>query len=104
MLPSGGPVPPGPDSTSVSDIDDEDLAVADLAVVAGARGFRELVDHRLHDFSLHHRLDLQARPQRDVDGGAAVLLRVAALRAAAFDLCHRHTRNTPPVKHACHSL
>src|SRR5205807_2335889 len=47
------------------------------------------LDHAVHDLGLHHGLDLDPRPQRDVHLGAAVALRVATLGPAALDLGHR---------------
>src|SRR6266478_1607955 len=88
----------------VFDVDDKDLAVADLAVVAGSGGFRKLVDHRLHDLPLHHRLHLEPWDQRDVNGSASILFRVSTLRAAALDLGHSHAGDTAFVEHVLHFL
>src|SRR5260221_10386404 len=99
-----GAVLAGADSDRVLDVDDEDLAVADLAMVAGPRGLRQLVDNGLHYFGLHHRLNLEPGNQRDVDGGAAVLFRVAALGATALDLGHSDSGNAALVEHVLHFL
>src|SRR5437879_8196899 len=81
----------------ILDSDDENLAVADLTV-PGPPGYGQLVDDRRYDLRFHDRLDLQARPKRDVHGGSAILLRVASLGAASFDLRHRHARHTALVQ------
>src|SRR5438552_966698 len=86
------------DPNGVLDSDDEDFAVADLTV-PGPPGHGQLVDDRRHDLRLHDRLDLQARPKRDVHGGSAIFLRVASLGAATFDLRHRHARHAALVQH-----
>src|SRR5438093_8574123 len=74
----------GPDADRVLDPDDEDLAVADLAV-AGPPGHRQLVDDDAHDLRLHDGLDLEARAERDVHRLAAIRLGVTALPSAALD-------------------
>src|SRR5207245_6136326 len=83
---------PSSNAYRVFDSDHEDLAVADLAV-AGAAGHRELVHHGGDDLRLHHRLDLEPRPERDVHGRATVFFGVSALGAATLDLGHRHSRD-----------
>src|SRR5437773_7613845 len=93
-----GPVLPSPDADRVLDPDDEDLAVADLAV-AGPPGHRQLVDDDAHDLRLHDCLDLEPRSERDVHRLAAIRLGVTALGAAALDLGHRHARNPAIVQH-----
>src|SRR6266513_3741249 len=89
---------PGPDADCVLDPDDEDLAVADLAV-AGSPGHRQLVDDDAHDLRLHDGLDLAPRAERDVHRLAAIRFGVTALRTAALDLGHRHARNPALVQH-----
>src|SRR5438477_7701797 len=88
----------GADPHGVLNSDDEDLAVAALAVAAST-GDRQLVDHRCHDLRFHDRLNLEPRPKRYVHGRPAVLLGIAALGAASLDLCDRHTRHAALVQH-----
>src|SRR5947208_15001075 len=88
----------GPDPDRVLDADDEDLPVPHLAL-AGAAGDSELVDNGADDLRLHHRLHLEPRTERDVHRGAAVLLGVTALCAAALDLGDRDTRHAALVQH-----
>src|SRR5216683_7186030 len=104
MLDRGGAMFARSNTNRVFDVDDEDLAVADLAMVASSGGFRKLVDHCLHDFRLHHRLDLEPRNQRDVNGSASILFRVSTLRAAALDLGHSDARDTALVEDVLHFL
>src|SRR6266576_3567794 len=97
VLDSVRPVLPSPDADRVLDADDEDLAVADLAV-AGPPGHRQLVDDDAHDLRLHDGLDLEPRAERDVHRLSAICLGGAALRSAAFDLGHRDARNPALVQ------
>src|SRR5215471_677661 len=80
-----GAVLAGADPDSVLNTDDEDLSVAHLAGPSPS-GHCQLVHHRAGDLRLHHGLDLESRPKRDVHGPAAIRLRVATLGAATFDL------------------
>ena len=88
MLDRCGALLAGPDAHGLLHVEHEDLAVAHLAGVARAGGRDEHVDDAVHDLAPHHSFDLQARPERNVDGGAPVLFRIAALRAAALHLGH----------------
>src|SRR5690348_2650788 len=88
----------GADAHRVLDADDEDLAVAHLTLPRAARD-RQLVDHGADDLRSHHRLDLQARAQRNVHRPSAVGLGVAALRAATLDLGDRDAGNSALVQH-----
>src|SRR5258708_459652 len=89
----------GADADSVLDPDDEDLAVAHLAAVFGPSRQRNLVDHSVDDLRLHHGLDLEPRPQRDVHRRAPIFLRVSALGAASLDLGHGDARHAALVQH-----
>src|SRR5438477_10821371 len=89
----------GANPNCVLDADDEDLSVSDLSVVARAGGLCELADHGIDNLRLHHRLDLQSRPQGDVDRRTPVPLGVTALRAAALDLRDGHTGYAALVQH-----
>src|SRR5579884_322203 len=89
---------PGADADRLLDVQDEDLAVAHLAVLAGAGGAGDHVDHPLHDLVPHHRLDLEPRSERDVDGRSPVALGVAALGPAALHLGHGHAAHAAFVE------
>src|SRR5579884_3214463 len=89
---------PGADADRLLDVQDEDLAVAHLALLAGAGGAGDHVDHPLHDLVPHHRLDLEPRSERDVDGRSPVALGVAALGPAALHLGHGHAAHAALVE------
>src|ERR1700730_7856497 len=73
----------GANPDRVLDSQDDDLAVAHPARPGS---HAHLVHYGLDDFRTHHRLDLQARPEGDVDGRSAVLLRITPLSATPFHL------------------
>src|SRR5262245_60743132 len=76
----------GADADAVLERQDEDLAVADLALVAGASGLDDRLDRRLDELVVDG--DLQLHLAQQVDGVlvAAVDLGVALLAAEALDV------------------
>src|SRR5436309_10883582 len=75
----------GADADAVLQRQHEDLAVADLAGVAGAGGVHDRLDRRLHERLVDGDLQLDLRQQPDLELAAAVDLGEAALPAAAAD-------------------
>src|SRR5258706_2318390 len=82
------------------------LQLEDPSVPLLARPRRDclLCDHCLHDLGPHHRLDLEAWPQRDVDRRAPILLGVPAPGTTALDLRESHARNAAFVEHGLNFL
>src|SRR5262249_41794975 len=68
----------------------EDLAVADLARLRRAGRVDDGLDGRLHEGVVDGDLQLHFRQQADLELGAAVHLRVAALPPATAHVAHRH--------------
>src|SRR5438105_3316311 len=73
----------GADADAVVERQDEDFAVADLASVAGAGSVHDGLDGRFDECFVDGNFELQLREEPNLNLGAAVNFRVAALSPAA---------------------
>src|SRR5262245_59075200 len=88
----------GANADAILQRQNEDLAVADRARVAGAGGVDDGLDGRFDEGVVHRDLQLQLGQQTHLKLGAAVDLGVAALPAAAAHIAHRHQVHVPFVE------
>ena len=80
----------GADSDAIFEREDEDLAVADLARVAGASGVNDRFHGRFDEGIIDGDLQFQLGQQAHLKLGAAINLGVPSLSAAASDVADGH--------------